>query len=349
MGSIQSLFTRLTNAFKPFLRWNGRNLGFVKKFAPILRSLVKMLKEGNVLDDEQQRKAVRLLNLLNDPHLINRIDLSLELYPNSSDIDQTFVDHLWVIITCPYMTMAETGLLNRAIYLGTASGIHDLRHRDVEESDAAIRDTILNNVIVPSSRYVEHVFRQLVRIPKLDHNGYLTMLILHLFRIAPCHLPTLQYLLSSSVLQALPSVLFEGSNPFAEDMILHELSSVLAYTVLNDQRTMNRFHTLSSLHPLPTVPFSPALHPHCRWNCGDWATFIPKKDDSMEGRDVCLGHHSFADSSPIALVPCPSSPLPPTISDSIELSLKRNLQFGASERQKKIDASQSVEMAYLSC
>ncbi|KAK2943957.1 hypothetical protein BLNAU_21103 [Blattamonas nauphoetae] len=101
-------------------------------------------------------------------------------------------------------------ILARTIKHGTLSGIHDLTESGVQESEATIRETILNNLIIPSGTYVEHVLHQLAGTHTRSEITFVDYFVVHLFDIAVHHPLTMQYLVSSSVPQAFSAILCEN-------------------------------------------------------------------------------------------------------------------------------------------
>ncbi|KAK2946721.1 hypothetical protein BLNAU_18317 [Blattamonas nauphoetae] len=129
--------------------------------------------------------------------------LMIELQPHTRRFDNNELFHDSLLF-----------ILHIATTFGTPSGIYSLWERGMSESAPTIRDTILKKVIVPSSQYVEHVFRHLIRTPALIRNMNVPNLILNVFDIAVRHPFTMPYLRTSSFTLTFTVLLFENCDGF---------------------------------------------------------------------------------------------------------------------------------------
>ncbi|KAK2948866.1 hypothetical protein BLNAU_16209 [Blattamonas nauphoetae] len=90
------------------------------------------------------------------------------------------------------------------VWLSTPSSLKQLGVQDINEQQA-VRETILQQVLIPSEKYIWHLCVNRSSIIDGDQSGYFLTLLAHLLRICPYYQPTMKVVLHMPVFFTIPS------------------------------------------------------------------------------------------------------------------------------------------------
>ncbi|KAK2942791.1 hypothetical protein BLNAU_22309 [Blattamonas nauphoetae] len=221
MGIVDSKISSSTDSPCPdcsaFLNWNEAKHASERKQAVIFRSLVATLKSQPALDVDLEAKAVKLLEsaiieaamkmvgtlaIFSSTKVqlaLSKADLIPQLIITLNPLSLSFTKAVHI-----HTNFMET--INRTVWPGTPDDLARLGIEDGNEQQA-VHETVLQQVIVPSEKYICHLCMNRFSIIDGGLLDTFLELLARLLRISPYYQPTMDFVLNMPVTLTIPSCL----------------------------------------------------------------------------------------------------------------------------------------------